>query len=169
MRAIKRIALVSLSIYLAGLVAALLYTQLSAPVQAAPSAAPAIHRERLTLNVPGSGDGQSGSVTSGTVIQGRVVRVDIDYGAGVTTTTDLTLADSTALGTANVVSLSNTATDAVVYPTVGLTTNAGVAVTYDGTRPIVDYYPVAGKLTLTLAQTTAATPCATVDIYWEEN
>lgn len=125
-----------------------------------------IRRTTLTVNVPGSGDGNGGSAETGEVIQGRVVRVDIDYAAGITTTTDLTLADATDLIDTNVVNRSNTATDASIYPTVGLTNNAGTAVTYDGTRPIVDYYPIAGKLTATLTQTTAATPAVTIEIYW---
>lgn len=127
-----------------------------------------IRRTTLTVNVPGSGDGNGGSAETGEVIQGRVVRVDIDYAAGITTTTDLTLYDATDLIDMNLVSRTDTVTDAQVFPTISLTDNTGAAVTYDGTREIKDYPALAGKLTATLTQTTAATPAVTMDIYWIE-
>jgi hypothetical protein len=134
----------------------------------APAAA-VVRRERLTITTAGADGSAAGSTTTGSILQGRVVRVDLDYAAGITTTTDLTLADGTALGTVNVVSVADSATDAVLYPTIGLTDNTGTARTNDGTYPVVAYPPVAGKLTASLAQSTAATPALTIDIYWESN
>lgn len=80
----------------------------------------------------------------------------------------MTLYDATDLIDTNIVSRANTATDAQVFPTISLTDNTGAAVTYDGTRAIKDYPPVAGKLTAALTQTTAMTPAVTLDIYWKE-
>ena len=133
------------------------------------SEAAIIKRSRLTVTATGEDGSATGSDTTDEVIQGQVVRVDIDYDGTLTTTTDLTLSESDDLIATNVINRSNSVTDASVFPTVGLTNNAGTAVTYDGTRPIVDYYPVVGKLTASLAQTTAATPAVTIDIYWRED
>jgi hypothetical protein len=130
--------------------------------QAAPDGAGLIKRERITVNV---GSTLSNTVTSNAVIQGRVVRVDVNYGAGVTTTTDLTLYDDFGV---NVVNRANTATDATLYPAVGLTDNTGAALSYDGTRPVVMPYPVAGLLTALITETTAATPAVVLDVYWEQ-
>lgn len=148
------------------LLIALLWGYFSQAGQAAPASV-ILKRERLAITTTGADGAASGSDMTDNLITGRVVRVDIDYAAGITTTTDLTLADSGSLATVNVVNKTNTATDGVVYPAVGLTDNTGAALTYDGTRPVVDYYPVAGRLTATITQTTAATPAVTIDIYYE--
>lgn len=150
-----------------GLVAALVYptfnTTSLAHVQGA-----TIKKERLTITSSGADGSASGSATTQSVIQGRVVRVDVDFAGGITTTTDLTLAGANDLVSANIVNITNSATDAVLYPHVQVTNNAGTGLTLDGTRLKTDYYPVADVLTLSIAQTTAATPAVTVDIYYAE-
>lgn len=143
-----------------------LYPQQSQEVGAAPDTS-LLKRERLAITATGADGAAGGSDTTDNLITGRVIRVDIDYAAGITDTTDLTLTDSGSLATVNIVNKTDTITDGVVYPAVGLTDNTGTALTYDGTRPVVDYYPVAGRLTATITQTTAATPAVTIDIYYE--
>lgn len=124
--------------------------------------------QKITVNSTGS-EGSAGGSDTSDVIQGRVVRVDIDYAAGITTTTDLTVYGTNDLITTNVVNRANTATDAQLFPTVQLTDNTGTGRTYDGTRPVVDYYPVSDQLTVSITQTTAATPAVTVEIFYVED
>lgn len=127
-----------------------------------------IKKERLTVTTTGADGSAGGTATTADTISGRIVRVDIDFSGSATTTTDLTLAEVDDLITTNIVSISNSVTDTQVFPTVQITDNAGTGRTYDGTRPVVDYYPVADELVLTLAQSTALTPAVTVEIYYME-
>jgi hypothetical protein len=129
---------------------------------------PTIKKERVKITSSGTDGSATGTSDTEVLLTGQIVRVDIDFAAGITTTTDLTLAGANDLVSANIVNLSNTATDVVLYPHVQVTNNAGTGLTLDGTRLKTDYYPVADILTLTIAQTTAATPAVTVDIYYRE-
>ena len=140
-----------------------------APASYAGPAGPTIKRERVKVNsLTGTTPNANGTGNTEVLITGRIVRVDVDFAAGITTTTDLTIYGANDLVTANVVNLSNTATDAVVYPHVQMTNNAGTGLTLDGTRLKTDYYPVADILTVAITNTTTATPAVTVDIYYEE-
>jgi hypothetical protein len=145
----------------------LLYPQLNT-TSLAETQGPTIKKERLKINANGADGSATGTGNTEVLITGQVVRVDVDFAAGITTTTDLTLAGANDLVSANIVNLSNTATDAVLYPHVQVTNNAGTGLTLDGTRLKTDYYPVADILTLTITQTTAATPAVTVDVYYRE-
>lgn len=170
-KAEKYLALLLLSLF--GLIAGLpvFWPAATEPASAAPAyetSGPTIKREKLTIDTTGADGGASGSATTDAVMTGRIVRVDVDFAAGITTTTDLTLAQANDLIATNIVSLSDTITDTQLFPTIQITDNAGTGRTYDGTRPVVDYYPVADELTVTIAQTTAATPAVTIDIYYEE-
>jgi hypothetical protein len=127
-----------------------------------------IKKERVKITSTGAEGSATGTNDTEVLLTGQIVRVDVDFAAGITTTTDLTLAGANDLVSANIVNLSNTATDIVLYPHVQVTNNAGTGLTLDGTRLLTDYYPVADILTLTIAQTTAATPAVTVDIYYKE-
>jgi hypothetical protein len=142
---------------------------LSPIVNASPAYAPTIHRERVTINVPGvSGtDGNGATATTSAVVAGQVLRVDVDFKA-ITTTSDLTITGTSDGVAGPVVLLSNTATDIRVYPAITLTSHTATALTYDDTHGVLASYPVADQLTLTLSQTTALTPAAVVDIFWKD-
>jgi len=133
-------------------------------VSASPQAT-IIKRERVTVTTTGVEGSASGSNTTQAVINGQVLRIDVDYGT-LTTTTDITIGQTNESVAALVVTKSDSVTDATYYPSVILTDNGGTARTYDGTRPVVMPYPAADQFTVTLAQTTAATPAVTVDIYY---
>lgn len=129
-----------------------------------------IKKTRVTVTTVGSAGSATGTGTTEVVIKGRIVRVDINFHASAPAgTTDLTLAQSNEDQAANIVNLTDTATDATIYPTVQLTDNAGAARTMDGTRPLVDYYPVSDTLTATVSQSDALTDAAVLEIYYEEN
>lgn len=127
-----------------------------------------IHREKIAVTTTGSAGSATGTATTDKVISGRVVRVDVDYHASAAATTDLTLAEVGDQIATNIVNLANTNTDTQVFPTVALTDNTATGRTYDGTRPVVDYYPVNDKLIATIAQGDALAPCVTLVIYYEE-
>lgn len=135
------------------------------PVDAAPSAV--LKRERLTVTTAGATGSASGSRATSAIIQGEIVRIDVDYGS-LTTTTDITIAQTNELVSNPIVVKANNITDTTFFPTIILTDNSGTARTYDGTRPVVSRYYAADQVTVTLGQSTAATPAVTVDIYYEE-
>jgi len=69
-------------------------------------------------------------------------------------TTDVTVSTVAEGGmpSQSVVSLTDAATDTVIYPTHSLTNAAGAAQTYDGTRAIKAPLVVAGRFTIAIAQ-----------------
>ncbi len=129
-----------------------------------------IKKTRVTVTTTGSDGVAAGTGVTEDVIQGRIVRVDINFHASAPgATTDLTLAQTHEDQAESIVSLTDTATDVTVYPTVQLTDSGGTGRTYDGSYPVVDYYPVADTLTATLAQCNALTNAVVLEIYYEEN
>jgi len=129
-----------------------------------------IKKTRVSVTTTGSAGSATGSAVTEDVIKGRIVRVDVNFHASAPgATTDLTLAQTNEDQAANIVSLTDTATDVTVYPTVQLTDNAGGARTLDGTRPLVDYYPVSDTLTATVSQSDALTDAAVLEVYYEED
>lgn len=105
----------------------------------------------------GAAVGANGSATSSyttpQVVTGRVVATYIKYNdsppAGTTTATIAT-ANATYPGQ-TVISIVNAATAGWFFPRVAVHSNAGAAVTYDGTRPIYDVQPVSDNLKVTIS------------------
>lgn len=156
-------AIVFLALFILAIIAGLL----SLPTQAAPNAASSIRRERIAVTANGTTGSAGGTATSSAVVQGQIMRIDVDYGS-LTTTTDITITQTNETVSNPVVVKGNSVTDATYYPSVILTDNSGTSRTYDGTRPVVMPYLAADQLTVTISQTTAATPAVTVDVYWKE-
>ncbi len=127
-----------------------------------------IKRTRVAVTTTGSAGSATGSADTDVTIMGRVVRVDLNYHASAPATTDVTLAQANEEVATNILSVTNSVTDTVVYPTVQLTDNANAGRTFDGTRPVVDYYPVSDVLTLSVAQSDALTDAVVAVIYYEE-
>lgn len=137
------------------------------PAQAAPAFTPTLHKERVTVTTSGATGSATGSNTTSAVIAGQIMRIDVDYGS-LTTTTDITITQTNERVSNPVVVKADSATDATYYPVITGTNNGGTAMTYDGTHGALFPYPAADQLTVNLAETTAATPAVTVDIYWKE-
>lgn len=104
-------------------------------------------------------DGSATANATGTaIICGEIYGVYVRYNdsppAG---TTDVTIATAgTDHPAVTILTLTDGATDGWRYPRVALATNAGAAVTYDGTRPIYGNIPIADKIKVTIAQANAA-------------
>ena len=129
-----------------------------------------IKKTRITVTTVGGDGVATGTGVSDVVVKGRIVRVDINFHVSAPAgTTDLTLTQTNEDQAANIVSLTDTVTDVTIYPTVQLTDNAGTGRTMDGTRPLVDYYPVSDTLTATVSQSNALTDAAVLEVYYEEN
>ena len=127
-----------------------------------------IKREKITITTTGSAGSASGSATTSAVICGQIVRVDVDYHASTPATADITLKEVDDQIDTSVVTKADSTTDAQYYPTVQLTASDGTARTMDGTRPLVNYYPVCDRMIASLAQGDALTGAAVVMIYWKE-
>ena len=111
----------------------------------------------------GAAAGSAGSATStgySTPINGTILAVYVDYqGSPPAGTTDFTLSDEDDPASTAIVSRTNTATDAMLYPRAAATDNTGTAVTYDGTNEIYVPFPVHGRLEATIAGANAADYC----------
>lgn len=140
------------------------------PVGAGPEVTPlgiAVGRAQVSVNVASGAEGEAtGSATSDEMVRGAVMALYVDYGEGITTTTDLTLAPAGS-PSENLLSLSNQATDKWVYPRRAVQDNEGSDVTYDGANEIYEPYWVDDYLKVTVAQTEPATPCVKVYVYWQ--
>lgn len=160
----KRVGgLIASTFFILGLVVSTLFL---APVDASPNQS-VVKREHLVINVDGAST--SGSDTTDLILEGEIVRVDIDFASGLTTTSDLSISGVSDLVTTEVVSLTNTATDTVMWPGVGMVDNGNTALTYTSDNdPVVSRYYYADKLVANLRQTSAATPAVTIDIYYVE-
>ena len=118
-----------------------------------------VNVETVALTGTGADGSATASGTTDAPIRGHIYAVNIDYQAGLTTTTDITLAlTSPAL---TIMTKSNSATDAWFYPAVQQTDSAAAGTsTYDRV-------PVSGQVTVSAAQTNSNT-VASVTIYWGE-
>ena len=129
-----------------------------------------IKKTRVAVTTVGGDGVATGTGVTEVVIKGRIVRVDVNFHASAPGgTTDLTLAQTNEDQAANIVSLTDTATNVTIYPTVQLTDNGGTGRTLEGSEPLVDYYPVSDTLTATVAQSNALTDAVVLEIYYEEN
>lgn len=127
-----------------------------------------LKKARLTVTTTGSAGSATGSGQTEDTIDGRIVRVDVDYHASAPATTDLTLAQASELIATNIVSLTDNNSDTQLFPTVQVTDNGGTGRTYDTTEPVVDYYPAADELVATVSGCDALDPAVTLEIYYLE-
>ena len=112
-------------------------------------------------------DGTGSGVPDG-VIVGKILAIDIDFGAEQTATLDITIATNGNTGKAvTLYSKANSATDVRVQPRVALHDNAGAAVSYAAGYPIYDCYVVADYVTVTLAHADNESPACTITIFYE--
>jgi hypothetical protein len=106
-------------------------------------------RETITVTASGVDGSATGIVTSTNVVRGHIQAVHVDYTAGISSTTDITLTTISPL--AKILSLAEGATDGWYYPSVKLCDSDGSAVTfYD--QPWVD-----DRMMVEAAETTSGT------------
>jgi len=146
----KHVDRIALALILAMLIlTGMLTMAASAGPTYAPVAMPESYRTNVTLTATGADGAATGSVTTG-YLRGYIRAVYINYGASVTTTTDITIARTNPAG--NLMVQSNSATDAWYYPSVQFTGATGAAVSGAyGKFPIDDY------LVISAAQSTSGT------------
>ena len=128
-----------------------------------------ISKAILAVTTVGEAGVAVGSATTEEIIRGRVLAVKLNYHASApAATTDVTLRQVNEQVTANIVNRPNSVTDVTLYPRVGVTDVAGAALTYDGTRPVVEPFPVCDKLILAVDECDALTNAVIAEIYYDE-
>jgi len=119
----------------------------------------ALREEVVVVTATGTAGAATGSQDSDGAIRGHLYAMHLDYGASVTTTTDITISLSSPSLT--VLTTTNSATDAWYYPAAAQTGAGG-----SGTGTY-DRLPISGRLTAAVAQSTSGTPL-TVTVWWGE-
>jgi len=106
----------------------------------------------------GANGSATSSITTGQSISGRILGVYVKYNdsppAGTTTATVAT--NNVNYPGQTIISIVNSATSGWFFPRVAVHSNAGAAVTYDGTRPIYEAQPVHDNLKITISGANAA-------------
>lgn len=121
---------------------------------------------RLSITTTGNAGSAAGSATA--TIQGRIYALYCNYHASAPAgTTDLTVTTEDPVST-TVYSKTNSVTDVWVYPRVQVTDNTNTGLTYDGTRKVMECYPVCGTIKAAIAQSNALTDCCVVDVFFLE-
>ena len=114
---------------------------------------------RLPVTTTGTAGSATGSATSGT-INGFLLGVFFDFASAAAATTDTTLAYATP-HTGNIIVITDSKTDAFHFPRKQASDSAAAAIT-----GVYDALPIAGTLTLSVAQSDAVTDCVTAYIYY---
>ena len=91
----------------------------------------------------------------------ELLAIYLNYHASAPATTDVTAKSVGDPATVTLLTRSNSATDAWLYPTVNVHDNVGVAVTGAQAPPVIH----AGALSIDVAQCDALTDCVTVTAY----
>jgi hypothetical protein len=109
--------------------------------------------EIAAVGAPGSA---SGSAEFGLYLPAKLEAVEVDYAATAPATTDLTISCEGR----TILTLSNSASDRVVYPRVPVQDMTGADIAGPFVLPTLR-----GRVTVTLAQSNALSPAATVRLH----
>jgi hypothetical protein len=112
--------------------------------------------ERVSVTTTGSAGSASGSATTA-ALEGLLLDIYLDYDASAPATTDVTIAYADRAS--NILVVSDNATDGLYAPRVKPVDNANAAITN-----AFDYFPLNGRLTVSVAQSNALAPCVTAYI-----
>ena len=102
----------------------------------------------------GSAGSATANQTSSIIVKGKVLAIYLEYlGSPPAGTTDATVATAgvSALPAATLLTITNSATNAVFYPRVAVHDTAGAGVTYDGTNEIYEPQYIHDKVKVTIA------------------
>jgi hypothetical protein len=132
-----------------------------------------VKKTRLAVTTTGSAGLAVGTGVTEDVIEGRIVRVDVNYHASAPATTDLTLVQTNENQAANIVSLMGNNEGKRIHPAVQLTNDTGEGLVA-GTgppedRPVVGPCFVADTLTVIVGGCDALIDAVVLEIYYEEN
>lgn len=119
-----------------------------------------IRKTSGTVNTTGSAGSASGSAILSTGL-GELVAVHLDYHASAPATSDVVITSEGVPADVTLLTRSNSATDAWLYPTVNVHDNAGAAVAGAQAAPVVHN----GALSVSVAQCDALTSAVTVTAY----
>lgn len=116
-----------------------------------------VRKESVTLTASGAAGAATGTGATDRDLNGYIYAIHLDYTAGISSTTDITI--SAAVPALTVLTRADTVTDGWFYPTIQHSNSAGTGITsYE--KPIV-----IDALDITAAQTTTGT-VATITILW---
>jgi len=159
-RGLRVLAAVALAATLVSLAMVLVATggcQVEAPVERASTEWLWLRQEQVTVSATGAAGAATGSGSTDGMVHGRVFAVYVDYTAGITETTDLTLTQASPSMT--VLVLADNATDGWYYPTVQVHSTSG------STRAWYQSVLVADQIDIEVGESTSGT-VATVTVYW---
>jgi len=123
--------------------------------------------ERIAVTTTGGAGAATGSSTGQIIFTGKFHAAYVDYNASAPGTTDVTISIATPIS-ANLVVVSNNATDGWYLPRVQVVSAAAAGLTYDGTYVVAEPMPVTGKITVAVAQADALTDCVVVHVFVEQ-
>jgi hypothetical protein len=118
-----------------------------------------VYKEVITVTTTGSAGAATGSATSN-AINGLILGVYLDFHASAAATTDTTVAYGTPAH-GNLVVVTSSKTDGFHLIRKQTTDVAGAAIT-----GVYDLYPVAGTLTVSLAECDALTAALVATVYY---
>lgn len=108
----------------------------------------------LNTGAATGGAGVATSTATSTVpVNGRISAVYIEYLDSAPATSDVTIATAgNSAPSYTILSVSNSATNAVYYPRAATRSQVAAALTYDGTNPVSDLPIIADNWKVTIAQ-----------------
>jgi len=124
-------------------------------------------RVEIPITTTGADASALGSGTS-PMVRGKLHAVFLDYHASCPATADVTVSMAEA-PSKTLLTVTDSATDGWYFPRNAVHSTAGAALTYDGTRPVAEAFPITGRLTVAIAGANALTNCVVAYLYIEED
>jgi hypothetical protein len=123
--------------------------------------------ERIAVATTGGAGAATGSATGNIVFRGLLQALYVDYAATAPAGTDVTISVAAPVA-ATILTLTDVNTDGWYFPRADTHDETGAARLYAaGGENVADRYPVAGKLTVAVAQSNQLDPCVTVHVFVE--
>lgn len=123
--------------------------------------------EKIAVTTTGGAGAATGSATGYLIFTGKLHAVYLDYNGSAPGTTDVTVKIATPIA-ANLVVVTDNATDGWYLPRKQVCSDAAVALTYDGSNAVIEAMPVTGKITVDVAGADALTDCVVAHVFVEQ-
>lgn len=121
---------------------------------------------KVAVTTAGDDGDATGSAKTAHPVNGKLYAVHVDYHGSAPATTDVTIAQTEAPAH-TLLTLTDENSDGMWFPREQVHSNAGVALTLEGTEPLVEAPPVAGNVTVSVAGANALTDCVVVRLFVE--